>query len=217
MRAALGAAFIALAALTGCQGTLVTGVQADRDGSGRVSAGLGLDDEALKELGDPVAELRLDDLRQAGWAVTAPQREGGLTWVRATKRFETPERLAAVAGELGGPFGDFRLSRSRSFFKTAMAFTGVVDLTGRLAGLSDADLDAKLGDAPLPADPGSVRIRVDVRLPGRHATFEPAVGQRLEMEVNAETWNLVPVVPAALAGALLLAAGAVALGARRRR
>lgn len=194
----------------------MTGVQADRDGSGRVSAGLGLDDEALKELGDPVAELRLDDLRQAGWVVTAPQREGGLTWVRATKRFQAPEQLAVVAGELGGPFRDFRLRRSRAFLKTAIAFTGVVDLTGRLAGLSDADLDAKLGDVRLPAGPDSVRIRVDVRLPGRHATFEPAVGQRLEMEVDSETWNLVPVVPAALSGALLVAAGALLLRARRR-
>lgn len=216
-------AIAGLLLLVGCQATLSTGVQANRDGSGAVSAGLGLDADALRELGDPAKELRLDDLRAAGWEITGPRREDDtLTWVRAAKPFATPGEMSVVAAELSGPegpFRDFRLTRSRSFLTTTLAFSGLVDLSRGLAGLSDPDLQEKLGDARLALDPDAlrdtVRIRVDVRLPGEHQTWEPAMGEQVNLELRSETWNLVPLAPAALALVLLLAAGAVAVGRRR--
>lgn len=216
VRAALGAALIFF--LAGCQATLTAGVRADRDGRGVVSAGLGLDDAALRELGDPATELRLDDLRRAGWTVESPRREDdALTWVRVEKPFATPEQMSAVAAELSGPdgpFRNFRLTRSRSFLKTTMTFTGVVDLTSGLGGLSDPDLQSRLGDAPLPFAPESVRVRVDVQLPGRSQTWAPAVGERADLSLRSETWNLVPLVPAVLAVILLGAALALAVARR---
>jgi hypothetical protein len=128
--------------------------------------------------------------------------------------------MAVVAAELGGPFRDFRLTRDEGFFMTKLAFTGVVDLTSGLAGLSDPDLQAKLGDAPLALDPDSVRdkvqVLVDVRLPREHRTWRPAMGEQTAMALRSETFNLVPLVPTAIAAGLALAALVLALTRARR-
>ena len=184
-------------------------------------AGLGLDDDALRQLGDPAKELRLDDLRQAGWEVTGPLREAdSLTWVRASKRFATPEEAARVAAELSGqegPFRDFKLERSRSFFKTRTSFSGLVDLSEGLAGLNDPALQEKLGGAQLGLDPAAlgekVRVRVEARLPGDVKTWEPRLGEQMRLEAMSETWNLSPLLPAA--GCLLFATAVVVVLRRR--
>ena len=195
-------------------------------------AAVGFDDEALAQVGDPATELRLDDLRQAGWTVHGPRKEkDGLTWVRAAKRFGTVDEAGRVAAELSGPSGpfrDMRLQRSRSFLKTKTTLTGVVDLSNGLAGLSDPDLQAKLGDADLGLDvdglrrrfgPGAddaVRVRFEARLPGHAQTWEPKLGEQLRVESRAEAWNLVPVFGAA-AALVFAAAALVVTGVSRRR
>ena len=83
-------------ATTACHVSIAAGVDVARDGSGRVSAGVGLDADAVKEIGDPATALRVDDLRRAGWQVEGPRREDdGLTWVRASKPFADPEQAMA--------------------------------------------------------------------------------------------------------------------------
>src|SRR5436305_3505228 len=141
---------------TGCQVKIAAQLDLGRDGRGRVSAGVGLDAEALAEVGDPATALRVDDLRQAGWEVVGPRKEGdGLTWVRVSKPFADPDQATADMAELsgpGGPFKDFRLVRTKSLLRSKTTFTGVLDLAGGLSGLSDPDLTAKLGDVDLGLD-----------------------------------------------------------------
>lgn len=207
----------------GCQVVLTTGIEAKRDGSGLVRAAVGLDDEALRQLGDPATELRLDDLRQAGWAVAAPAREAdGLTWVRLSKPFADPDQAGRVAAELsgpGGPFREFRLERRRSLLRTTTEFTGVVDLTAGLAGLYDQALQDALGDAAPPLDPAAlaerdVRVRVEARLPGEDPrVWEPALGEELRLEAVSDVLN-VRLVGGATAAVVLTAAALVLL--RRR-
>lgn len=206
-----------LLAGTGCQVTLSSGVVVARDGSGSVRAAIGLDDEAVQRLGDPAKELRLGDLREAGWEVTGPRKEDdGLTWVRLSKPFATPAEADQVAAELSGldgPFRDFHVERSRSFLKTETTFTGLADLSRGLAGLSDADLEARLEGADLglaSVSPDDVRFRVEARLPGRTQTWEPRLGERLELRTSVSSWNLQPIL--AGTAALLFAAIAVAVG-----
>lgn len=201
---------------------MTAGVEAERDGSGWVRAGLGLDQEALRELGDPVKELRLDDLRQSGWDVTEPKTEkDGLTWVRVSKRFARAEDAARVAAELSGPegpFRDFRLERSRTFFKTKTSLSGLVDLSAGLAGLSDPALQEKVGDYDLGLDPAGLgqraKVQVEARLPGRVQSWEPAVGEKLRVETASEVWNLSPLVPAV--ACLVFTTAALAVFIRRR-
>ncbi|MDQ4097560.1 MAG: hypothetical protein M3144_06805 [Actinomycetota bacterium] len=216
---------------TGCQVTLTAGVDARSDGSGTVRAGVGFDGEALAELGDPVTELRLNDLREAGWEVAGPrQEEDGLTWIRLAKGFARPAEASRVAAELSGPegpFRDLRLHHSRSFFKTTTMLTGAVDLTNGLAGLSDPGVQAKLGDADLgldleglrrrfgPSLDEAVQVRFESRLPGRSQSWQPRLGEQVRVETRAESWNVGPVVGAA--AALLFAAAALAVVLLSRR
>ena len=208
----------------GCQVVLTTGIEARRDGSGVVRAAVGLDDEALRELGDPTAELRLDDLRDAGWTVAAPAKEAdGLTWVRLSKPFADPGQAGRVAAELSGPdgpFRDFRLERRRNLVRTTTDFTGVVDLTAGLAGLYDQGLRDALGDAAPALDPAAlaekdVRVRVEARLPGQDLqVWEPTLGEELRLEATSDVLN-VRLIGGASAALVLTLLALVLL--RRRR
>lgn len=236
-------ALLALAT-SACQVTIAAGVDVGRDGSGRVTAGVGLDAGALEEVDDLATALRVDDLRQAGWQVDPPRREGdGLTWVRAAKPFADPEEAAAVLGELSGPdgpFRDLRLVRTRSLTRSETTFTGTVDLSGGLAGLSDPELAETLADVDLGLDLEGLRRRfgddlaeaVEVRFtaglpgdlttnaPGRdgdRALWTPEPGQTVELEASSEAFRIDPVIPIAAGAVVVVMAGLVVLGVRRRR
>lgn len=223
-----------------CHVTLTAGVEVHRDGSGRVTAGLGLDDDALREVGDLATALRLDDVRGAGWLVDPPRKEGdGLTWVRAAKAFTDPDQVPAIMAELNGPDGPFRhftVTRSKSLTRTRTTFTGTVDLAGGLAGLSDAELAAALGDVDLSLDPDGLRRRfgdqLDVRVtaglpgdtktnaPGREggrALWAPEIGQTIELEASSQALKVDPRLPLAAGVTLLVAVVLLVVLLRRRR
>lgn len=229
---------------TACHVTLAAGVDVARDGSGRVTAGVGLDGEALQEVGDLAAALSVDDLRQAGWQVEGPRREDdGLTWVRASKPFADPDQAAAAVAELNGPegpFRDFRVVRSRSLLRSRTVFTGTLDLSRGLAGLSDPDLAAALGDVDLALDleglrrrfgdglARSVRVQAAAGLPGKvttnaprqeggRAVWAPELGQTVALEASSEALRINPVVPIAAGAAVAVLVVLVVVLVRRRR
>ncbi|HUQ63332.1 MAG TPA: hypothetical protein VM121_06245 [Acidimicrobiales bacterium] len=181
-------------------------------------AGVGLDVEAAKATPRLAEQLRVDDLRQSGWTVTGPQQEDdGLLWVRASKRFSTPGQATEVMNELGGidgPFRDLTLRQDRTLLKSRTTFSGVVDLSGGMSTFLDPDLKAKLGDTFKP-DEGAFRFAVTARFPGGTKEWSPPLGQKTVLHASAESWRLVPVVPAMVA--LLCAAAAILLVVRRRR
>jgi len=229
---------------TACQADLVAGVDVNRDGSGQVSAGIGFDADALKEVGDLSSTLRLDDLRQAGWNVAGPRREGdGLTWIRATKPFTDADQATATMAQLagaGGPFRDFRLTRTKSLTRSRVTFTGVLDLTKGLSGLSDPDLTASVGDVGLGLDveglrrrfggdlAKSVKVRVTAGLPGKvttnaqsrdgeRAVWSTDVGQSVALSASGEALKVAPALIAAGIAALLVPVMVVPFAVRRRR
>lgn len=223
---------VLLLAATGCQVRLAAGIEVREDGSGIVQAAIGLDAEALRELGDPARRLRVGDLRDAGWDVTGPDEEAdGLTWVRATKRFASPAEAAGVASELsgpGGPLREFKVRREQSLWRTTTTFSGLVDLTDGLAGLADPEVVERLGSnlgldlAGLRQRFGdglgdAIQVRVTARLPGRSQTWRPALGETLSLLARSSSWRPELVLPAA--GSLVFAAAAlvgVARAGRRR-
>jgi hypothetical protein len=229
---------------TGCQVDLVAGVDVNRDGSGQVTASVGLDAEAAQQLGDVGHAFRVDDLRQAGWKVVGPRKEGdGLTWVRASKPFAAPDQAQATMAELAGPAGpfrDFHLIRTKSLLRSTTTFTGVVDLTGGLTGLSDADLTQRLGDVDLGLDldglrrrfgddlAKSVKVQVTAGLPGKVVTNAPArdggralwspdLGQSVRMQASSNAFKVAPGLVAAALAAVLVPVLAVIVAVRRRR
>ena len=229
---------------TACQVTLAAGVDVARDGSGRVTAGIGLDADALRELGDPAIALRVDDLRQAGWQVEALRKEDdGRSWVRASKPFADPEQAATIMAELSGPdgpFRDFRIVRTKSLTRSRTVFTGTLDLSRGLAGLSDPELAATLGDVDLGLDLEGLRRRFGDQLartvtvqvtaglpgdmttnaPGRHggrALWSPELGQTVQMEATSQALRINPAVPIAAGAAVVVLAGVLLFVVVRRR
>lgn len=226
---------------TACDVTVSAEVDARRDGTGTVRAGVGLDADAVAKAGDVAAKLRVDDLRQSGWDVVGPREEGdGLTWVRASKPFSSPAQADQILAELsgpGGPFRDLDLGQRQSFFRTRTNLSGTVDLAGGLTGFLDPELEERLGGSvgfDLEAlrrrfgeSLGDVfRVELIARFPGsvRSSTGEDAgggvkwvvePGQQVRVDVQAEAFNLLPWLPAI--GALLAVAVALALVLWRRR
>ena len=231
-------------AATACHVTIAAGVDVARDGSGRVTAGLGLDADAVKELGDPATALRVGDLRQAGWQVEGPRKEDdGLTWVRASKPFADPEQAAAITAELsgpGGPFRDFRIARTKSLTRSKTTFTGTLDLSNGLAGLSDPELATALGDVELGLDLEGLRrrfgdalartvtVQVTAGLPGEvttnapdrdgaRALWSPELGQTVQLEATSEALRIDPAIPIGAGLAIVVLAGVLVVVVRRRR
>ena len=225
---------------TACQVTLTAGVDVRRDGTGRVVAALGLDDAAVREIGDLATALRLDDVRAAGWQVDAPRKEGdGLTWIRAVKPFTEAEHVPAIVAELNGPdgpFRGFRIERTKSLTRSKTTFTGTVDLANGLTGLADSDLTAALGDVELGLDPDGLRARfgqqlkvqASAALPGDVKTNAPdrdsgralwttELGQTIQLEASSEAFRIDPRLLAAAGAPLLMAVVLLAVLLRRRR
>ena len=227
-------------ATSACQVSVTAGIDVNRDGTGRVVAGVGLDDAAVREVGDLATALRLDDVRAAGWQVDAPHKEGdGLTWLRASKPFSEPEQVPAILAELNGPAGpfrDFTVTRSKSLTRSKVTFTGTVDLAAGLTGLTDPELAAALVDVDLGLDPEGLRTRfgdrlkvqASVGLPGEMTTNAPArdggravwapeLGQTVGLEASSSAFRVDPRLPIAAGTALLVAVALLAVLLRRRR
>jgi hypothetical protein len=126
-----------------------------------------------------LADLRLDDIRAAGWTVADPVNgaDGSLT-LTLTKPFRTPAEATAVLAELNGPDGPLRylvVTLERSFATVSSGLPGTVQLTGGLAAFSDAALVQALGSQPLanlvtqPVDQ-VLGLAITARFPGRVTT-----------------------------------------------
>jgi len=234
---------LVLALATGCQVRITGGIDVDDAGGGTVRAGLGLDADALETVGDLGSALRVDDLRQAGWSVDGPRKEGdGLTWVRVTKRVSDSEEAATALAQLSGPegpFRDLRIESSRDLLHTRTSLSGAVDLSGGLNGLADADLLARIGGTvpldleglrtELGADldklvqvsfearlPGSVHANTEQRAEGR-LVWRPPMGERLAIAASSQGLNLRTVVIVAIVLVVAVGGGITWFVVRRRR
>lgn len=240
-RLALAAAAFAVL-LTACKVETTVGIDAEADGTGRVRVEVALDRDAARRVPDLAKQLRVDDLRAAGWQVDEPQKtdDDGVT-VEAVKRFRTPGEAAQAVEELSGPTGpfrDFELRRDRSFLKTKTAFEGTVDLSGGVENFGDDALRERLGGSALGFDPAELEqrlgtalsrvfvFRVVARLPGNvesnaptstdnGAVWRPVLGERVVLQATAERWNYRNIGAAAVS--LAAAAALVVVLVRRRR
>jgi hypothetical protein len=146
--------FVVLAC-AGCQMKLTVDTRVERDGSGVLVVGVGLDDKALARVGGLDQQVRVGDLAAAGWEVSRAEKAAdGLTWLRASKPFASTAELNAVLAELTGEpalFRDFRLVEEDAATVVIHRLTGTVDLTRGMAAFSDAQLGSRLGGDPVAA------------------------------------------------------------------
>lgn len=198
-----------VALLAGCELRTEINIEVAEDGSGTVEVGAGVDDEALERRPGVLDDLALDDLLATGWTATEPTKEAdGLTWVRLRHDFARPEQVGPLVDEIAGdagPFRDFALTRSDGFADTTYDFSGVVDFTSGVSGLTD---DPEVAEA-LEAEPVDLieaefgqaidevlQFRIGIRLPGdvesnaptqasNGARWAPSVLEREAIDLNA--------------------------------
>jgi hypothetical protein len=221
---------LALLVCSACQVTIAVGVDAKQNGSGVIRAGVGLDDDALHQIPDLAQQLRVDDLKKAGWTVVGPRKESDKrTWVRATKAFANSAGAAKAMDELNGPngpFKNFKLTVKHSFLRSKTSFSGTVDRVGA-SGLADQRLQQQLGGSGV--DPKvleqqlnqiidrSVQTEVVADLPGSISSnaptavsggvvWHPKAGEQAHLTATSTAWNLRPIIFGAVALVLAIAA-----------
>jgi hypothetical protein len=120
--------------LVGCRVSVDVELAVAADGSGTVTVVVTADREVVSKAPELATDLRVDDLRAAGWTVTGPDRtaDGGLR-VELIHAFADPDEAQRLLGTLngpGGPLRGLRLEMERSFARTTTNFTGEIRLDG---------------------------------------------------------------------------------------
>ncbi len=225
--------------VSGCRADVAVGIDVKPDGSGSVRVEVTVDKDVTDQV-NLASALEVDDLRQAGWTVSAPRTgPGGMTTVTATMGFSDPAGAAQAMDQISGPdgpFQHFRITRSASFLTNRTSFRGTVDFTHGVQGFSDPALTDALGGVKAleqqlngPLD-NAIHIQVSVRLPGsvssnapagpgHGAVWRPQLGSRTDLAADAHGLNILNITGAAsvAASALALAVYLALTFVRRQR
>ena len=178
-----------VALLAGCHVGVDIDVRMTEDGAGTVTITVIADKAIVDRAPGLAGDLRLDDVRAAGWTVDGPSAtpDGGLQIV-LTQPFSTPEQANAILASVnaaGGPLMGITFARTRGDDATTFTLNGTLQITGGLDAFSDADLLAVVGATPYanqlaaasiaPNDAATVTFRAS--LPGDvQSTTAPAGG-----------------------------------------
>jgi len=232
----------ALVVLCGaCRVDVEVGIDAKTDGTGQVRVKVLADKEVASAV-DLSAGVRVDDLKQAGWAVEGPTtRPDGGVQVVATKAFTDADGARLAVEELSGPAGPFqafRLERHRGFARTTTRFSGTVDFAKGIEAFGDAGVKNALGGSDIGVDiprleqalngpiDKAVGVQVAVRLPGavtsnaprqaaNGARWELRLRDKVDLTAQSSAWNFANLAGAALAVLAVLALLAVVVVRRR--
>ena len=135
-----------------CRVDTAVEVDIDDDGSGVVTVVFAADADAVARVPELAEGLRLDDVRDAGWAVDGPISRGdGGVEVRAVKEFESSSQLPVVLAEIAGEgviFSEVFLEQTRSFAESSYEFRAVIDPAPPVEAFSDGALAAIFGGQP---------------------------------------------------------------------
>ena len=149
----LSIAIVFLAAACNIQLRVTIDVQ--EDGSGKVTAAVGLDpiaqdQEAFEDL---ESILRTSDLSRSGWDFEASGKSAdGYVWYEASKGFLSPEDIQGILEELTSSpnaFTGWELSIESSKDKRIYGITGEVDLREGFSIFTDTELSGLLEEPPL--------------------------------------------------------------------
>ncbi len=188
VRRVCGLFLVAVVLLAGCKVDARVDVTLRADGSGRVAVKVALDAEAVQKLttgGSLASAVPLDDLRDAGWRVSAWKRSPSGASITLSHEFVGRAELARRLADLTGPDGalrDPRITRTRGWFGSSDKIAVTVDLRDVDAGVkSDAELAQRLEAAGLDVDTldaqlsgelkDALQVTVRMRAPG--GEFQP--------------------------------------------
>ena len=123
VRRVWGLMLVSLVLLAGCKVDAHVDITLRADGSGTILVRVVLDADAVQRLTKQTpldSAVPLDDLRDAGWRISAWKRDssGGAT-ITLARSFANEEELARRLADLAGPSGalrDPRITRTRGWF-----------------------------------------------------------------------------------------------------
>jgi len=192
--------------VTGCNLQLQVQIDVNEDGSGLVTAGVGLDPLAQDQtvFADLESILRTSDLAASGWDFEAIGRSAdGREWYEASKPFLSPEDLQGVLAELTSSpkaFSGWTITLDSSRKKRVYSVNGKVDLSEGFNIFTDSELSSLLEEPPLgvsletlEAELGqkpesTVAMRVVLNLPDTGEQFyDIPLGQQLSIEATGES------------------------------
>ena len=210
-RRAARAAAVAALFLAGCKVDAEVAIEADSDGSGDVIATVTLDEAAAAEIGDLDENVRLDDLRDAGWTVVV-----GDNTVTATKPYEHPDEATTLLQEVSGPLvSRAQVTRDVGFAKTTTEVDVALDLTSGLQGFADQALLDQLGGLPTGFDAKNLEVVLRAEPHGEDpVTAKVPVGETASVTAKGTDWHVIRLA-AALAAPILAIAAAVLFMRRR--
>lgn len=169
----------AVVLLSSCRVDTTVSLDVKPNGSGKVTAVVVADPGIVAKAPNLAADVRVDDLRAAGWKVDGPSStdDGGLV-IRLERSFRTPAEATAVLSQINGasgPLHQVALARTGSNTNSTFALTGRLEVIGGLRAFADDATIALLGGAPyaeevkdLGLDLGdAVGVSFDASLPGK--------------------------------------------------
>lgn len=168
------AALVALVVLVGCRLDVTVDTEVRRDGTGVVRVEARADAELLARAPSALGDVRLDDLRAAGWTAVGPepQPDGGAV-VRLEKPFATLAEGQAILQSLNGPQGplhDVVLAPATEGEGVVLSTTARLD--GGIEAFADTALVQAAGGVPFVGSsvgPEALGLTVSVALPGEVA------------------------------------------------
>lgn len=189
-----------VALLSSCRVDVGIDVAVNPDGSGVLSLSVTADKEVLAQAPGLAEDLRLDDVKSAGWTVGAPAPfgDGGLR-VNLSHAFATVDEATTLLSSLNGPSGPLHnivVTREATSAKVSTSVAGTLRVDGSLQAFADPDLLAKVGATPWadriaaaklsPQD--AVGITFTARLPGK---VEPGtIAAKGTVTAGATTWTV---------------------------
>lgn len=163
--------------VAGCRVDVVVDVTMAQNGSGAVTVTVTADPDVVRAAPGLAADLRLEDLRAAGWTTEGPvgTADGGLS-IELVHTFDTPGQATALLASLNGPDGPFEavaFTREATDDEITYRMTGRAKVNG-LTGFADPELVAAVGATPWVADAqaagndptDAVTLTYTVTLPG---------------------------------------------------
>ncbi len=171
---------VLLVALTACQLDVLVTINVDDDGSGAASVEAVFDAAAVAALGDVAGDLRLQDLRDAGWTVDDPVTAAdGSVRVEASRYVASAGDWQTILDQIAGPdvFRDVEVVGTDDFSRRTRQLNFDLDLRRGWELATDDRLSSALGEVSF----GSViSSRVDERTP------QDVVGVTLEASIFAD-------------------------------
>lgn len=184
----LMAVALASLVLAACRVDTTVSLEVKPNGSGTVRVTAIADAELVAKAPNLAADVRVNDLKEAGWKVSGPTtNDDGTMSIELRRPFRTPAEATAILAQVNGPRGPLQqvgLARTGTSTNSTWTLTGRLEVAGGMNAFADDNTVQLLGGAPyadeikaMGLDIGdAVGIAFSASLPGKVASTTGVAG-----------------------------------------